>query len=882
MLPKLSKLPACTWNRFSRGAGSMRFVAPTVAALIATAGVAVAQTSTGETRNGTGLTNQVATPASVGSVVTYHNNEQRTGVNSNETAFVPNGASANMSAQKFGKIWSRILDGTVYTQPLYVPAVQFPNVPDVLNSTTTNGVYNAVFVCTTHNSIYAFDGGGSAPLTHPGSTSAAVRAAPLWRVNFNFPNAQIGPVPLSDIFSEDLTPEIGIVGTPVIYCVTNTVTGRNSGTLFVVAKTKEGSGYAQHLHAIDIATGKERIDLGSPLLIQASVLGTGDGAILDQNNGFKPTVFFDPQWENQQAALTFHGGSLFVAWGSHGDNGPYHGWVMQFAVSPRMKLVNAFNTTPNGDSSTLSFPAGGGIWQGGAGPSVDQNGALFLATGTGQFGGTEFGQSVLKLQFYTSPAKPLVDFFTPYNWQPLSDNLLDLGSGGVVVLPAVGNVKTPRLAAAAGTEGTIYLINRDTGSMGHFTQGSDNVVQSITDAVGPVFGLPAFFNNKLYYQGTSDLMKAYQFQAGLLNPVPVSQSTRSFDFPGATPVVTSSPNGSNGVVWAVERFTPTAILPGLGIPDPTPYSVLHGFDAADLTHEVYPGLAMGSRDLSSSAVYTPPTVANGRAYVGGVSELAAYGFFAANGMSPGSAQADHFIVTGPDSVAQSTGNWYSLTAIGPDGNPVKLNGTVHLSYRTFGGPTVNITSLLFNNTSNVLFQYAFMNSSLYEFFANDDFGHSTYVENIDMMPFGTLFPEIFVNTPEANGPDHLIVRAPLTARVGSKFSVSITTVTPNNGPFTWQLNGASAMVSNVFTQFTLPDGTQGSSPGFPGYAYSSGPGVQFTTGSSTATIQLSVPSVGNHVLIVSGFVTFLFGPPANPTSSFSYSVSGTAAIVGTP
>lgn len=885
MLSTLRKLHAWTGMRISRFGRPVKIGAIGLAVALATSGNAFAQDDSAlGTITSQGQSTLAAPPALKSATITYQSTLQRTGLNSNETAFIPNGTKANLNAGKFGKIWTRVVDGTIYAQPLFVPAVQFPNVGDILNSSQKNGVYNAVYVCTTHNSIYAFDAGGSASLTHLGSTNPAVRSAPLWHINFNSANADVGPVPLSDIISEELTPEIGIIGTPVISAQTDTTTGRASGTMFVVVKTKEGSNYAQRLHAIDIATGAERTDRGSPLLIQAGVLGTGDGSVTDSLNGNKPTVFFDPQWENQEAALSVAPGLIVVSWGSHGDNGPYHGWVMAFSSS-KLKLVSAYNTSPNGDSSFLDFPAGAGIWQGGAGPALDEAGALYLATGAGQFdaegglsaGGTEFGNSVLKLKF-SDPSKPLQDFFTPNNWLPLSENLLDLGSGGVVVLPNVGNTSTPRLAVAAGTEGTIYLLNRDTGHLGHFTVGADKVVQSIPNAVGPVFGLPAFFNNTLYFQGTSDVLKAFKFQNGLINPTPVAQSTRMFDFPGATPSVTSSPNGTNGVVWTVERFTPPPILAGFDLPDPTPYSVLHAYDAGDISKELFSSTMMGSRDLASTALYAPPTIANGRAYIGGVNEISAFGYFAANGVAPGHNQADHFIISGPQFISQKTGNWYSITAIGPDGNPIKLTGSVHLSYRFFGGATVNVNTLNFNNESNQLFQYAFMNSGLFEFFANDDYGHSTYVENIDLLPFGTLFPEIFVTIPETNGPDHLIVKCPSQAKVGSKITVQVTAVTATNAPYTFQMNGASAFVSAVGSQFTLPEGTQGAFPGFPVYAYLDGPGVTFRIGSPTTTLQMTVPSAGNHVLIISGTVLLEYGT----TLTIGYSLNGTATLVGIP
>ena len=159
--------------------------------------------------------------------------------------------------------------------PLYVAGVNIPG----------QGVRNVVYVATQHNSVYAFDADG-------------LSAAPLWQTSFL--GAGVTTVPSSDTGECcDIAPEIGITGTPVIDAVT--------GTLYVVAKTKEGTAYRQRLHALDLATGAEKF--GGPVLIQASVPGNGQGA----SAGVVP---FDALHENQRPALLLSNGVIYIAFGA--------------------------------------------------------------------------------------------------------------------------------------------------------------------------------------------------------------------------------------------------------------------------------------------------------------------------------------------------------------------------------------------------------------------------------------------------------------------------------------------------------------------------------------------------------------------------------------
>src|SRR5262249_52076330 len=151
-------------------------------------------------------------------VTTHHNDLSRTGVNPNETIL----DTSNVNSNTFGKLFSLTVDGMIYAQPLYVPNLSIPG----------RGTHNVVFVCTEHNSVYAFDADS------PGS--------PLWTVN-------VGPsLPSSVIaWDRDIVPEIGITSTPVI--------DLSSNTIYVVAETYESNAAIFRLHALDIRTGEEKL-----------------------------------------------------------------------------------------------------------------------------------------------------------------------------------------------------------------------------------------------------------------------------------------------------------------------------------------------------------------------------------------------------------------------------------------------------------------------------------------------------------------------------------------------------------------------------------------------------------------------------------------------
>jgi hypothetical protein len=502
---------------------------------------------------------QAAVAAPIGGIFTYHYDNARDGQNLNETILTP----SNVNSKTFGKLFSRVLDGYVYAEPLFVNGVQIPKL----------GAREVVYVATEHDSIYAFDASGAI-------------AKPLWKVSFINPKARITTVPSSQVGTSDISPEIGITGTPVIDPASN--------TLYVSVETLETGNFVHRLHALDLATGQEK--LAAPVVIAATVPGTGDGSDADGN------INFIPQIANQRSGLALNNGVVYVAFASHGDIGQYHGWVLGYDAST-LEQVSAFAATPNGFR--------GGIWMAGGAPVIDDEGNFFISSGNGTFDadqGVDYGDSLLKLGPTNNSSFDVIDYFTPFDQAALDSADLDFGSSGAVALPDQ-SAGPEHLLFTGSKQGTLYLLDRD--NLGHFHAGDDSqIVQSIIGQTTGVFSTPAYFNGMVYVGGNSDNLAAFSLANGQLSDTPVSASAINFPYSGTTPVV--SANGTqNGIVWAISNSNS---------------AVLYAFDATNLSVELYKSSQKRARDAMTGYVkFTVPTVANGRVFVGSQKRLTAFG-----------------------------------------------------------------------------------------------------------------------------------------------------------------------------------------------------------------------------------------------------------------
>jgi hypothetical protein len=257
--------------------------------------------------------------------------------------------------------------------------------------------------------------------------------------------------------------------------------------------------------------------------------------------------------------------------------------------------------------------------------------------------GIDYAQSLVKLS--STPGAngllPVLDSFTAHDEAANSGADLDFGSGGVLLLPNQPGPH-PRLMVSSDKTGRIFLVNRDTGSLGGFNSHIDNIVQELppstigqgSSAQGS-YDTPAYFNNGtqqlIYYMAAQDVLKSFNLSNGLLSTTPFAQTNdtilspgapaNEFLFPGATPSV--SANGtSNGIVWALDGH----LNGSEGHPNSGP-EVLHAYDATTLK-ELYNSSQLGLADLPGFGVkFTVPTIANGKVYVGTQKGLAVFGLF---------------------------------------------------------------------------------------------------------------------------------------------------------------------------------------------------------------------------------------------------------------
>jgi PQQ enzyme repeat len=550
------------WSKGSvaiNGATSSSYTTPTTTMSDDGSQFSVVVSSSGATTtsNAAGLTVAPATD-----VLTYHNDNGRTGQNLTESILTP----ANVNPTQFGKVGFYPADDLIDAQPLVASSVLIPN----------NGTHTLVIVGTENATLYAYD-----------ADSGDV----IWKVSLT----NTGETPSDDLAHG--VPHVGANSTPVI----DRAAGPN-GAVYEVASSKDSSGsYHQRLHAVDLALGTELF--GGPTEIQAVYPGTGDNS--DGTN-----VIFDPGAYRERCALLLVNGVIYTTWASHFDRRPYTGWIIAYNASTLVQ-TSVLNIEPNGHR--------GAFWMSSAGPAADNSGNIFILAGNGWFDATldangfpsegDYGNAFLKLS--TSSGLTVSDYFEMYNGPAENAVDIDLGSGGPLVLPdltdATGHVV--HLAIGAGKDYNMYVVDRD--AMGKFNSQQNNIYQELDGVLAKaIFSAPAYFNGTVYYGPISSPIQSFTITNAKLSTSPAAQTANSFKYPGATPSV-SAHGTDDGIVWAIEGTSP---------------SVLHAYDAKTLNELYNSDTAANNRDQFGDAAHFPtPTIANGKVFVHTTTGVAVFG-----------------------------------------------------------------------------------------------------------------------------------------------------------------------------------------------------------------------------------------------------------------
>ncbi len=522
------------------------------------------------------------------SVLTQHNDNTRAGLNDKETSLT----TTNVTGAHFGKLFTLAVDDQVYAQPLVVG-----------NLSIASAVHNVVFIATVNNTVYAYDADSGKLYWQKNFTVSGMRT----------PNA-------GDMKSDwcspytNITNNIGIIGTPVIDSV--------SHTIYFVARSTDGTHFVQHLHAVNIITGSEQP--GSPVIITASVPGTGDGNVAS-------IVSFDPMRNNQRQGLALVNGVVYISYSSHCDWNPYHGWILGYNAQTLQQQI-VYNDTPDGE--------GGGIWESGQGIAADVQGNLYITTGNGTTGkgnlytatgnGTQDNgpnpdptdvknrsESALKLTPSGSTLK-VSSYFTPTNYFNLNTNDLDYGVMGTLLIPNSDYYFT------GCKDGNIYLLNKD--NMGSYSASTNLVQQTVSLNTN-------FHCQPAYYKGAGNEFVFVWSENDRLRALSFIRSSNTF----SNDQIVSSDIGPSGQTGAMLSVSSNGTLAGTGIlwaycaatgdaeSNTTP-GVLRAYDASDVTKEIWSSKTNAADYPGNFAKFASPTIANGHVYLATFSnEVEVYG-----------------------------------------------------------------------------------------------------------------------------------------------------------------------------------------------------------------------------------------------------------------
>jgi uncharacterized protein YjdB len=552
-----------TWKSSNTGVASI--AAGGLATGVASGSTTVTASLEGKTGN---VTASVTIPAGTGvNVPTWHYDNGRSGLNPNETTLTP----ANVAPKSFGKLFSYLVDGYAYAEPL------------LMSNITINGVaHNVLYIATENDSVYAFD------------ADTYGTGKPLWQTSV----LKSGEAPISGT----VKPVQGITSTPVIDPSTNTI--------YVVSAQKPSAGGATYrLSALDITTGAQK---HSPVTITASVSGTNSTAV----NG----KVFLPSGCVQRAALLLSQGTLYIGVGSC-----HSGWLLSYDAQT-LTQTGVFNASPNIDGEG-TYGGAGGIWMGSGGPVADSAGNVYVSTGNGPWDPSQgsYGDSILKF----SPTLQLLDYFTPQEYDYMNCEDSDLAAGGLMMIPGSGQI------VGGGKMGKLYLVNtsnlgqekpNDTGAaqsifveqgvIGPYSSSctdsrpAPNTIHTASINSYEIFGTAAYYNGSIYIgvtptSTTPTGVRHLQYSAGHLTGQEYASPSIQQNTRGTTPFISANGN-ADGILWMIDEGQP------LGATSPTA-ATLRAYDAGNLSNELYS--SPSSDQLGYGIKFSSPIVANGKVYI---------------------------------------------------------------------------------------------------------------------------------------------------------------------------------------------------------------------------------------------------------------------------
>ena len=249
------------------------------------------------------------------------------------------------------------------------------------------------------------------------------------------------PVPSGDLPCGDIAPTVGITGTPVIDSARHEIFV-DADTLIKGPSASNGVEASHRLVGLDLFTGKVELD-------ERAMPNAGE----------------DQLAQLQRPGLALDQGHVIIAYGQNsgdcpGPNGPAHGYVV--SIPETGGQLHYFQIGSGKDR--------GAVWMGGSSPVVDPHGNVYVASGDGYNLGPgqryDHSDAVLEL----SPTAQLESNFHLKNWQELSGDDLDLGTGDPALVDG--------FVLQAGKTDTAYLLRQ-----GHLG-GADGEVASLSVCSG--------------------------------------------------------------------------------------------------------------------------------------------------------------------------------------------------------------------------------------------------------------------------------------------------------------------------------------------------------------------------------------------------------------